>query len=217
MRMRNRLCCALLLALFAASSSGARATTLYVVRRGWHTDVGFAVGDLGVSLSRVSAEFPGIRYLFFSFGDRRYLMAREQHIPLMVAALWPGRGLILATALRASPDAAFGDGHVVRLEVTGEQARAAQEFIAKSILPDAPLPGPYDGSLYLATAIRYSALHTCNTWSAQALHAAEPSIHTGGVLFAGQVWRAARRTSASNAASSSGQATADGPASHRAD
>ena len=53
--------------------------------------------------------------------------------------------------------------------------------------------GPYDDSVYFLATHKYSALHTCNTWGAEALRAAGFRMHTAGVIFAGQLWIQARR------------------------
>jgi hypothetical protein len=179
-------------------------TTIYVVRRGWHVDVGFAASDMEAPLIAIAAKFPGVRYLFFGFGDRRYLMAHH-HVPAMAAALWPGRALILITGLSATPGQAFGDAHVVRLRVSVEQSRAAQDFIWSSmaIVPSPtgdPTPvverGPYEGSLYFSARAPYSAFHTCNTWAAEVLRGAGLPVRTSGVLFAGQIWKQTRKLAA---------------------
>jgi hypothetical protein len=65
---------------------------------------------------------------------------------------------------------------------------AAQAFIWNSLDRQAgthsSARGSYGGSLYVAAAPRYSALHTCNTWAAEALKAAALPIHSGGVIVA---------------------------------
>jgi hypothetical protein len=53
--------------------------------------------------------------------------------------------------------------------------------------------GPYDDSAYYAAGPRYSALHTCNTWAAEALAAGDQPIRTKGVILAGQLWSQALR------------------------
>jgi hypothetical protein len=174
------------------------ASVIYVARRGWHTDIGFAAADLAAPLKSLATDFPGVRYLFFGFGDSHYLMAKKQNFPVLLAALWPGPGMILATGLAAPPDMAFGGPHVISLSVTPAQALAAQAFVWKSLLKrnDAAQPyatGPYQGSLYYAASVRYSALHTCNTWSAEALKYSGLPVRTTGVVFAGQFWAQARR------------------------
>jgi hypothetical protein len=196
----------------AAGAGSEKSTVIYVVRRGWHIDVGFAAADIQAPLNSVAGEFPGVRYLFFGFGDRHYLLAKERNAPVSLGALWPGPGMILATALGSSPQDAFGAVHVVALAVTDEQMRNAQAFIWRSLggqskdggqsndrengalqSYESYGPGPYEGSLYFAATPRYSAFHTCNTWAAQSLAAAALPIRSAGVFFAGQLWDQVRR------------------------
>jgi hypothetical protein len=188
----------------AQSSPGADSAVIYVVRRGWHIDVGFDVAELQPPLKSMLTEFPGARYVFFGFGDEHYLRAKHRNAPVLLAALWPGRGMLLVTGLTSPPPDAFGVGHVAALAVTADQARGAQTFIWQSLdqrdnlqgVPDrinSYRRGPYEGSLYFYARPTYSALHTCNTWAAEALKAAPLPIHSAGVLFAGQLWRQVRR------------------------
>jgi hypothetical protein len=174
----------------------AKPVVIYVARRGWHIDIGFATADLDAPLDAVVSEFAPARSLFFGFGDRRYLESRDQghRGSALVGALWPGRGLILATSLDSTPQAAFGATHVIAIELTPRQAHAAQAYIARSMADRRSLAeGPYEGSRYFAATPRYSALHTCNTWAAQALAAAGLPIRSAGVVFAWQLWTQARR------------------------
>ncbi|HEX4150906.1 MAG TPA: DUF2459 domain-containing protein [Steroidobacteraceae bacterium] len=169
--------------------------TLYVVRRSWHVDVGFAAADLQASLGPVAQPFPRAKYLLFGFGDRHYLLAGKQGAPSLLRALWPGPGLMLVTALEGSPQSAFGAAHVLELHLTQEQSRGAQKFIAQSFaklrdqnaLPS--LEGPYPGSRYFDAAPRYSGVYTCNTWAADALRAAGLPVRSRFTWLAGQLWR----------------------------
>jgi hypothetical protein len=98
--------------------------------------------------------------------------------------------------LGSTPQAAFGEEHVIAVAVTTSQARSVQAFIQQSLDPDAAVPyaqGPYEGSLYFAATPTYSAFHTCNTWVAEALKTAPLPIHSVGVIFAGQLWGQVRR------------------------
>ena len=185
----------------AAPASG----VIYVVRRGWHVDVGFAADTLEPPLERIARAFPGAKYLIFGFGDRHYLLARNGHGSGSVAAVWPGRALILVTALRSSPEAAFGAAHVIAVGATPQRLHAAQDFVARAIdgdgtsageTPPVLAPGPYEGSEFFSARARYSAFHTCNTWVAEALQSAGFQIRSTGVIFAGQLWRRTRRAAA---------------------
>lgn len=166
---------------------------IVVARRGWHVDVGFAATDLAAPLVALKAGLPGAQFLMFGFGDRRYLLSRDSNVPAMLAALWPGRGLILVTGLAASPEAAFGIAQVIRFAVTPQQARDAEAFIWKSLSIEngaiAPYAsGPYQGSIFFGAAPRYWAMHTCNTWAAEVLKAGGLPVRSTGVVFAGQLW-----------------------------
>jgi hypothetical protein len=204
----------------------AHADTVYVVRRGWHIDVGFDVPELVAPLASVAREFPGARCLLFGFGDRRYLMAKHSHVPAMLGAIWPGEALVLVTGLTATPAEAFGQKQVIALDVSPSQSRELQAFIAHSLrttdgsglegsartvgsagaaMPqgaDGALgtgrfavaaPGPYSGSLFYSSDLKYSGVHTCNTWVAEGLRSAQLPVRSRGTLFAGQLWRQVTR------------------------
>jgi Protein of unknown function (DUF2459) len=187
----------LILALGWAATQCA-AATVYVARRGWHIDVGMEVADLTPPLASAALKLPAARYMFFGFGDRHYLLAKTHSAPVLLASIWPGAGLMLATGLTASPDQGFGASHVIALNVSAAQMLALQSFIWRSLeTRDGELiahePGPYDDSVYFLAGPKYSGLHTCNTWGAEALRSAGLPVHTKGVIFAGQLWSQVRR------------------------
>lgn len=179
---------------FLGTPNGVRATTIYVARRGWHVDVGFAAADLTPALDSLVARLPGAQYVFLGFGDRRYVLAAHHRGPVLLEALWPGAGVILATGLRATPTAAFGPD-VVTLEISPGDAAAAQKAMEHAVTEDDTAPGPYGGSLYFDSPLSYSALHTCNTWAAEILAAAQLPVKSRGVVFAGQLWRRVQKIS----------------------
>ena len=183
-------------------SSGAHAaaesSTIYLARRGWHIDIGMAAADLSPPLTQAAAPLPAARYVFFGFADKHYLLAANHHAPVLLAALWPGAGIVLTTGLSNSPAQAFGAAHVITLTLPGDRMRALQSFIWRSLRTQDQLlkvfrGGPYEDSVYFLATQKYSAFHTCNTWGAEALRAAGFHVHTAGVIFAGQLWSQARR------------------------
>lgn len=167
-------------------------TTLYVARRRWHVDLGLAAEAVRPPLADVLRTLPGARYAFVGFGDRHYLLSRHRDAPVLLAALWPGPALLLVTGLDNTPDQAFGRDQVIEVPMTAEQSRAIQDFIWRSVSHGTPMPyaeGPYEGSAYFAADARYSALHTCITWAAEALQAGGFPIRSRFTLVAGQLWR----------------------------
>ena len=83
--------------------------TIYVVGRGWHTDIGLSVDEVTGPLASLERDFPGIRFMVFGFGERAYYMAQNAGSGEMLAALLPSDSAILMTALRAPPAEAFVD------------------------------------------------------------------------------------------------------------
>ena len=181
----------------AAAGSG-----IYVVRRGWHVDVGLDAAALTPPLAAMRRDFPTARFLVFGFGDRQYLLHRGADSSDTARALWPGPALVLVTGLTAPPADAFGADHVIKLSIGVSGARQLQEYLWRSLAasragPQPLASGPYPGSYFFEANGRYSALHTCNTWVAEALAAAGLRVQVAGVVFAGQVWSQARRPAGS--------------------
>jgi hypothetical protein len=184
-----------------ASADAPPPIVIYVVRRSWHIDVGFSAADLEPPLASVRAELPDAHYLLFGFGDKHYLLSHGQSFGRLLGAVWPGEGLVLLTGLEATPEEAFGAKEVTRLKVTVTQAHELEAFVWQTLVTKdgaakVLAPGPYSGSLYYETPQRYSGLHTCNTWAAEALRAGGLPVRSSGVVFSGQLWRQVRRINA---------------------
>jgi Protein of unknown function (DUF2459) len=151
--------------------------------------------DLTPPLDSIAAGFPGTRYVLFGFGDRRYLV----HGANISGALWPGAGIVLVTTV-SSPQLtqAFPADDVASFALSRPQMTALQDFVVASLsqqgqVPPPVAPGPYAGSAYYPAVQRYSAVHTCNTWAAEALQHAGLPVTSRGVEFSWQVWRQVRR------------------------
>ena len=116
--------------------------SIYVVERGWHTDIGLPVDEIAGPLATLERGFPGVRFVVFGFGERAYYMARRTGSAELLTAMFPSKSAILMTALSASPIEAFADQHVVELHLPQdavdrianrisqvlEKARTAQRF-----------------------------------------------------------------------------------------
>lgn len=174
-------------------SAAPRVATVYVIDRGWHTDVGLAVSDVYPPLAVVAGEFPGARYLLFGFGDRAYLLSPHHTVVGDIAALFPGPSAILVTALREPPAVAFGTTQAAALPVTATGIERLNAFLWNQFSRngrDTPIrlaDGPYPGSLYYASPTTYDALFTCNSWAADALRSAGVPVSGSGVVLASQL------------------------------
>jgi uncharacterized protein (TIGR02117 family) len=182
-----------------------RTATLYVIGRGWHTDIGLAVEEIAGPLAKVEQQFPGVRYLVFGFGERGYLLSRDKDLRHMLLALFPGPGAMLVTALSAPPSAAFGASHVIALRLSQAGIDRVSDFLWGYLqtyahgAPQVIADGPYPGSLFFASAGTYALGHTCNTWTAEALRAGGLPVSGTGVLFADQVFAQAHHAAESQA------------------
>jgi hypothetical protein len=205
----------------SAAYAEAAASTVYVARRGWHIDIGMAAADLTPPLNQLVPDLPGANYVFFGFADKHYLLAPKRNAPVLLSALWPGAGIILATGLPNSPAQAFGEKHVIALKLQADQMRDLQSFIWRSLRTQDEVlkvyqQGPYDGSVYFLAVAKYSAFRTCNTWGAEALRAAGFRVHAKGVIFAWQLWAQARRLKRDQDSHGQDRYSEDGSPSHGA-
>jgi hypothetical protein len=181
--------------------AAARSAVVHVIRRDWHVSIALSVADLGAPLAPLAGRFPDARYLDVGFGDRRYLTRPDTASFGMVAAVWPGAGLLLVTGFAAAPESAFAAAEVIAIAVTPQERARVEAFIGGSLAgataPVVPYAnGSLPGSLFFAASRRYSGLYTCNTWVAEALGAAGLPVRSRGILLAGQVWRQLRRLGA---------------------
>jgi uncharacterized protein (TIGR02117 family) len=172
---------------------------VYVIERGWHTDVALPVEAITGNLATLEQNYQGVRFLTFGFGERQFLVSRRVTVGGMLSALLPSHSALLMTALSAPPDVAFGQQNVVVLHVTREGFRRIEtriwDEIEKPAAGGPPVPladGPYAGSVFYAAVGTYDAFDTCNTWTASVLRSGGLPMPTMGTLFSGQVISAAR-------------------------
>ncbi len=179
---------------------------VYVIDRGWHTDIGLPVQEITGPLSILEAAFPGVRFLTFGFGERQFLVNHGKTFGAMLSALLPSRSALLMTALRAPPAVAFGQSNAVVLHVSEAGLQQILSGIWNELArtsagrPMLLANGPYPGSVFYAARDTYSGLYTCNTWTAGILRAGGLPFPVTGMLFAGQVmgvahWIGAHHTS----------------------
>ena len=92
--------------------------TVYVIERGWHTDIALPVSEIYGPLAVMTEAYPEATFLTFGFGERQFLITRTPSVGLMLSAMLPSRSAVLMTALKAPPEAAFGSRNVVALRAS---------------------------------------------------------------------------------------------------
>ena len=166
---------------------------IYVISGGWHTEVALPVATLDGAVKALSPEFPGARYLVFGWGARDYYMAQDFGIGDLLRAVVPGPAVMLVIPLEISPEAFFGASNVFALPAPPNGVQHLSQFLSDYLAseengtPRRIGTGPYPQSVFYSSTGTYNLGHTCNTWTAEALRAADLPVNPAGVVFSGQV------------------------------
>ena len=166
---------------------------LYVISGGWHTEIGLPLEALSGRLEALKTDFPAARWLVFGWGAHDYYMAPDPSIGDLLRAAASGPAVMLVIPLEISPEAFFGAANVFALSAPPRGIQRLSDFLWDYLAVDKEGPlrristGPYPQSVFYASTGTYNLGHTCNTWTAEALHAAGLPVNAAGVVFAGQV------------------------------
>jgi uncharacterized protein (TIGR02117 family) len=175
------------------AGSAPRSGVIYVIAGGWHTELGLPLEALSGPLAALKPDFPSARYLVLGWGARDYYMAENPGIGDILRAATPGPAVMLAIPLQISPEAFFGASNVFVLPAGPEGIQRLSEFLWSYLAVDKAWPprrigtGPFPQSVFYPSTGTYNIGHTCNTWTAEALHDAGLPVNATGVVFAGQV------------------------------
>ncbi len=190
---QGRLAALCLLWLLTAPAAAAPPVSIYVIAGGWHTELALPAGLVGGPLAPLARGLAGAPYAIFGWGARGYYMARDPGLGDLLRAARPGPAVMLVIPLWVSPVQYVGAGNVAALHLSPGGLEGLLRFLWSSLAKDrdgAPYQvgaGPYPHSVFYAAAGSYDLSHTCNTWTAAALHAAGLPVTAAGVVFAGQL------------------------------
>ena len=168
---------------------------VWVIDRGWHTEIALPAEEIAGPLATFRDVFPGARVVVFGFGKRTWITARVESPSELLMGPFPGPGAIQAVGLRVAPDAAWRTGSVTRLTLRPGRAADLSAFIWNAIGktpsggPRLIAPGLSPGSLFYAASHAYGPDYTCNNWTAEALRDAGLAVVSQGVVFANGVSR----------------------------
>lgn len=166
-----------------------------VVEDGWHTELLLPATEAESSLSDIRPWFPKEKYLIFGWGNRYYYMARDPGWLSGLDALFPSSSVMLIQGLSENPQKVFPpDIHIRWLCISGAGLAHMDAYLAGYLRGGGPngglielRHGPWAHSWFFASTGTYDAFHTCNTWTARALHIAGLPVGSQGVVFADQV------------------------------
>ena len=116
--------------------------TVYVVGRGWHTDIGLPVNEVTGPLASLEERLSRRSLHGLRLRRARVLMEGNEGSGEMLAALLPSKSAILMTALNAPPTEAFADHDVVALRLPSSDVAASSTRLWES-LEKLPMDRPF--------------------------------------------------------------------------
>ena len=176
----------------ALSQHRAREEPVGVIDEGWHTGIILPAKALGPGLTDLRHRFPKARYLVFGWGNRRFYEAASPDAGKAIAALFPSSSVIFVQEIQAHKLKPSPGTDLRWLCISPSGIRRLDGFLETYFRKDRQgrlvraEPGPSHGEFYASTGT-YDALHTCNTWTAEALQVGGLPVHSAGILFANQV------------------------------
>jgi hypothetical protein len=165
--------------------------TVSLITHGWHTDIGLPSAEATGPLARFRSLFPGARTLVFGYGKRTFMIAPAHSIGEWIIGPFPGPAAIEVSAISADAATGYGARHVETLALPPGGAEGLSAFLWQAFAqtpegtPRYIAQGNFPGSLFYQASSRYGLLHTCNTWSAEALAAGGLPVHPAGIIFSG--------------------------------
>lgn len=175
---------------------------VYLVDRGWHTEIGVPVAALSGPLAVYRDIFPGARTVLFGYGKKTFFTAPASSVEEYLIGPFPGPAVVQVFAMTTTPDRAYGPDAVVVLPMSRAETDRLSEFIGGDLergrdgRPRLIAVGHRPESLFYAARSRYTLFHTCNGWVARALGRAGLPVSDDGVVFAGQVMARGARAAA---------------------
>jgi hypothetical protein len=166
---------------------------VYVVEQGWHAEIGIPVEELGKDLAFYREVFSGARVIMFGYGKKTFFTAPPDTISEYFLGPVPGPAVIHVVGLRITPLKAYPPEDTVTLALPPGGSQALSAYIWKDLAKGAsgkPImvaPSTDPAGLFYAVESEYNPFHTCNTWTADALHAAGLPLSSENIIFSGQV------------------------------
>ena len=128
----------------------------------------------------------------FSYGKRTFVTAPPDDISEYFLGPVPGRAAIQVSGLSVLPSQAYRPDETTVLPLSPQGDAGVSNFIWSDLgktqagAPESIGPGPFPGSQFYAARSRYTLLHTCNTWTIEALGAGRLPLTAQDVIFSGQ-------------------------------
>jgi len=168
--------------------------TVFIVHNSWHAAIVLSRDDLNLDAMPELSDFPGAKFIEFSWGDQDYFPDPNSGFwAALRAAFWSGGSVLHLVGLNADVREFYRIAEIFELRLNSIAHREIVRYLAQTFARDHSLkrakanPGLFAYSRFYPATGKFSALRTCNTWAAEALTAAGLPISPGNVLTAGNL------------------------------
>lgn len=188
------LACARPIAELYSSADDERAQSIFVVIYGWHTGIIVKKDDLPEAVWPEVKDFPDVRYVEFGWGDGDYYQAPDPGLGLALKAAFYSSGSVLhVTGFNVAPKTYFHGSEIFQIDLSQKALQQLMRFISSTFLrsaaatPAEARPGLYPESRFYSANGKFHLFRNCNTWVAEALHAAGLPIAPAYAVTAGNL------------------------------
>ena len=168
--------------------------TVFIVHNAWHASIVLDRGDLSHDALPELSDFPGAKFIEFSWGDQDFFPDPNSGIwAALRAAFWSGGSVLHLVGFSENVGQFYRGAEIFELRVAPAAQRQLIHFISQTFARTnshsrAPArPGLFAYSRFYPANAKFSVLRTCNTWVAEALASAGLPISPGTVLTAGSL------------------------------
>ena len=171
---------------------------VHIIGNGWHAGLLVPAAAINARLPTLKQRFPAATHYEIGWGDVGFYRAKTVTAGLAMQAMFASQGSVMHVVGVADVPRFLKGSDSASLCVDDAAYQRMASLMADSFArsaqgqPEDAGPGIYgDSQFYIANG-RYSALHTCNRWTASVLEAAGISISPRISLTASSVLGAAR-------------------------
>lgn len=168
-----------------ACTPGAAGPSVWLVDRGWHTELLVPASAITGPLRQATGRFPAASFLAFGYGKRDWITAEEQDLLTLISGPIPGPGVVEITGRFGLP------ANAIRLPLGSAGMAGLIDFLTASLVDPAAAPVVVSrfGQHFHDARRSYSLAYTCNTWVAEALAAAGLAVRPAGVRLTSALLR----------------------------
>ncbi|HEX5607403.1 MAG TPA: DUF2459 domain-containing protein [Candidatus Binatia bacterium] len=168
--------------------------TVFIVHGGWHAAIVLHAADISPAIVPEIADFPQVRFIEFSWGDKDYFPDPGAGPFTAMKAAFSSSGSVLHLVGVTEEVARFYSGaEIIKLQFAATAFGELLSYLSETFARPQPgvrarsRPGLYPDSRFYPGTRRFALWNTCNTWVADALAAGGFPISPSFVVTAGQL------------------------------